>query len=499
MAVSFNTIPENIRSPLFYAEVDNSMANSGANNLKALIIGQMTDGGTAQAGKPVLVTGDNQGKEYFGHGSMLALMNTALRNNNTVGEVWAIPLADPSGGSKASGTFTIKGTANEAGVIYAYVGANRVAVAVQQGDTASKAAIALATAINANTDLPMTAQADDGEDKSTVTVQAKNAGAYGNDFKIAVNYNGVAAGEVLPDGLAVEVSKVSGGAGVIDFEQVKTAMGDEEYDFIAFPYDDFALLGEFKLIMNDSTGRWSPTKQIFGHVYCAKRGAVDSLVTFGKSLNDQHLTVVAVEDAMLNHPAEILGAYVGKVYQAIQNDPARPLQSLELAGITAPAPGTRFTISEKQTLLTSGIATNSVGGGAVRIERAITTYQKNSFDSPDVSYLDSETLHTLAYIIRYLKSAITSKYPRHKLADDGTRFGAGQAIVTPSIIRGEICSLYTKLEVLGIVENFDEFKKALIVERSSTDPNRVNVQLPPDLVNGLRIFAVQVQFRLQFD
>ena len=132
------------------------------------------------------------------------------------------------------------------------------------------------------------------------------------------------------------------------------------------------------------------------------------------------------------------------------------------------------------------------------IERAITTYQVNSFGVADTSYLDSETLHTLAYIIRRLKSVITSKFARYKLADDGTKFGAGQAIVTPSIIKGEILAEYAKLEAEGIVENLDAFKKALIVERSAKDPNRINVLLPPDLVNQLRVFATLVQFRLQY-
>lgn len=58
MAISYNTIPENIKVPLFYAEVDNTQANTGANDLVALVIGQMTEG-TAEAGKPVLVSSDS--------------------------------------------------------------------------------------------------------------------------------------------------------------------------------------------------------------------------------------------------------------------------------------------------------------------------------------------------------------------------------------------------------------------------------------------------------
>ena len=44
---------------------------------------------------------------------------------------------------------------------------------------------------------------------------------------------------------------------------------------------------------------------------------------------------------------------------------------------------------------------------------------------------------------------VTSKYGRHKLANDGTRFGSGQAIVTPNVIRGELSAAYYALERLA--------------------------------------------------
>lgn len=94
---------------------------------------------------------------------------------------------------------------------------------------------------------------------------------------------------------------------------------------------------------------------------------------------------------------------------------------------------------------------------------------------------------------------ITSKYGRHKLANDGTRFGPGQAIVTPAVIRGELCATYRQLEREGIVENFELFQKYLIVERNANDPSRLDVLFPPDYVNQLRVFALLNQFRLQYN
>src|SRR5262249_56737113 len=100
---------------------------------------------------------------------------------------------------------------------------------------------------------------------------------------------------------------------------------------------------------------------------------------------------------------------------------------------------------------------------------------------------------------RNQRFAITTKFPRHKLADDGTRFGAGQAIVTPRIIKAELVAEYRIDEFNGLVENAQAFKDHLIVERDTNDPNRVNVLYPTDLINQLRVFAVLNQFRLQYD
>ena len=112
----------------------------------------------------------------------------------------------------------------------------------------------------------------------------------------------------------------------------------------------------------------------------------------------------------------------------------------------------------------------------------------------DASYLDVTTPATLGYIRYATRARITQKFPRHKLANDGTAFGPGQAIVTPGIIRAELLALFRELELQGLVEDFDQYKADLIVERNANDPNRIDVLSPPNLVNQLRVFAEQIQF-----
>lgn len=517
-SIAFNTIDPNIAVPLFYAEVDNSAANLFSQEQKTLLIGQMTEEGTAELNIPVLVTRLDQAREAFGNRSQLARMYEKYRKTDAFGEVYCLPLSggitaasedddDEDGdgetnstpvitfGSVASGTIVVDGSSDEAGTLFFRIAGQLVRCGVGKGDSLSAIAINLAASINANPYLPVQAYPSN----NVVTLTAVHAGDAGNEIKVFHNYSGAAGGESTPSGLTVTVNQLSGGSGSPDLDDAIAAMGDEPYDFIVCPFSDTNTLSALAEIMNDTSGRWSYLKQIYGHVYAARRDTLSGLVGFGGLRNDQHATVIGMEPMNPEPAPEFAAAYAARNAVFLRVDPARPTQTGELIGILATKPESRFLMEERQVLLTNGIATATVSsGGTVMVERAITTYQRNKYGDKDVSYLDSETMFTLTTILRRLRTLITSKYGRHKLANDDTRFGAGQAIVTPAIIRGELIAEYARMERLGLVENADLFAENLIVTRNADNANRVDVLFPPDLVNQLRIFALLNQFRLQY-
>ena len=76
-------------------------------------------------------------------------------------------------------------------------------------------------------------------------------------------------------------------------------------------------------------------------------------------------------------------------------------------------------------------------GGTVHLQRVITTYKVNAQGAEDISYLDVNTPLTLAYLRYDFRNYILRKYPCHKLANDGTRYGAGQAVITPKVGKAE--------------------------------------------------------------
>jgi phage tail sheath gpL-like len=587
MPISFSNIPANIKIPLYWVEVDPSMAGLPTLNLRALLVGTMlgpiqmvgtavvaaggaayvvgdritlangvvltvltvtagavatvaiTNAGSYPAGTPptnpqtqvstsgigtaatftltwipnvlgspagvvdipVAIGTQAQADDKFGPGSELARMFRSYFSNNFANEVWAGPVAQPVGAIAASGTLTVTSPPSAAGTIDLYIGGHHIPVNVGGTDTTAIVATAIAAAINLDVTLPVTAVVA----TNTVTLTCVFKGINGNDIRVETNYYGSVGGEEMPVGVALTYpanNRLAGGSGVPVFTNLIINLGEDEYEYVALPYTDSTSLQAWEIEYGFSdSGRWGWQRQHFGHIFSAKRDTYSNLVNFGLTRNNGVVSIMAFEMEAPTPMYEMCAAYAAKAQRALSNDPARPLQTLQLVKCL-PAPlHKRFDFVELNSLASSGLAIQKCWPGSAypMIAREQTTYQLNLYGFGDDAYELVTTLATLAKLLRNQRHAITSKFPRHKLADDGTRFGPGQAIVTPGIIKAELVAEYRMDMYNGLVENLNQFKKHLLVERDPNDPNRVNVLYPPDLINQLRIFAVLAQFRLQYD
>ena len=375
-----------------------------------------------------------------------------------------------------------------------------VAIVVGTTDTTANIATNLAAAINNNDALPVYAVAT--TNKCTIT--CKTPGVNGNDISVWLNYYGAIGGQELPPGLVVTLpanNMLSGGAGIPDYTAGIAALGEQQFEYVALANTDSNTLFMWEQEYGfGDTGRWGWMRQLYGHLFAAKRDTYSNLIIWGATQNSGVLSVMAVEPNAPSPTYEWACAYTAKAARALTNDPARPLQTLTLDSILPAKGNDRFNLPELNSLSGAGIATQQASLTNVsHIMRETTTYQLNLYGQSDDAYELVTTLATLAKLIRNQRQVITSKYPRYKLADDGTRFGVGQKIVTPKVITAELVAQYAIDEFNGLVENLQAFKDHLVVERDNQDPNRLNVLYPPDLVNQLRVFAVLAQFRLQYD
>ena len=485
MSIAFNKIPIDIRVPGQYIEFDNSRAVAGlpVQKHKILVLGQKLSSGTVAANTPKLVTSAELAKGYFGIGSMLANMFERLKAANNYTETWAIALDDNTSGVAAIKTITVSGNATEARTLNIYIAGRRVQASVVSGDNPTAVAGKIVTAINANSNLPVTAVNSAG----IAAMRAKHKGEAGNDIDVRLNYHG----EQTPAGLSFAIADHTDGSGNPDISTAIAAMAGEWYNTVIMPYTDTA---NWNALDAEMETRWGPLTQQEGQVFAAKTGTHAQIATFGNGKNSLHYTVMGAQDSP-TPPCEI-AAIVGAV-DAFETDPARPRQTLPLTGVMAPSSEDLYIQSERDLHLHDGISTFIVDqGGNVIIERLITTYQTNSFGLPDVSYLDITTPRTLAFLRFSVRARIGQKYGRHKLAADGTNYAPGQAIVTPRVIRGELISLFTEWERAGLTEGIEQFKTDLLVQRSDTDPSRIDAVIPPNVVNQFRVFAAAVQFRI---
>lgn len=490
MAISFNEVPSNIRVPFLYAEFDNAGAVQGPSLqlYRALLIGNKLAAGSEPELSPKLVTSKEQADALYGQGSVLSQQVAKFLEGNKFTELTCVALDDDGSAVKAAGSFQLAGVPTEAGVIYLWIGGSFVSVAVSTSSTPTTLIAALAAAITADADLPVTGVVNGG-DATILDLEAKNGGEFGDDIQVQHSY---ALGQSLPDGITATVVPMAGGAANPDISQVWTVLGDTQYILMSSPYLDAVNL---TAVETEFADRFGPIRQNDGYAVYAKRDTLNNLSSLGNTRNSQFTSIMLSES--INLPWEVSSAALAQIATAGQIDPARPFQTLALDGILPVQESERFTLEERNTLMYNGIASQRIDdGGLVRVERVITTYKTNAVGANDISYLDLNTLLTLSYLRFDFRTYFLTKYPRHKLANDGTRFGAGQAIMTPKIGKAEAIAKFRQWEELGLVENIDQFKEDLIVERNAQDPNRLDFLLPPDVINQMRVFAVKIAFLL---
>jgi phage tail sheath gpL-like len=630
MPIAFSNIPAGWRVPLYWVEIDPSMAGLGQPRQPALLAGTMLTTGTAPPDIARPIATQSQADDAFGMGSELARMFQAFFANNFADEVWGVGVAEAPLAIAATAPLIVNAAPTDAGTIHLYIGADHVPVNVGATDTEEEIADAIVEAINDAEWLPITASTavtpplnlaspgltgapesgvavnvtngtwtgnpaptftytwqSDGTDiageagqsytlqdadigneitatviatnsqapggvpavsnpigpveaappplaapvntdppvlaetaaqipgrrgratprlaPSTVTLTCKWKGFSGNEIVISLNYAGAIGGEILPPGLDIilpPTGMLAGGVGVPSFTNAISNLGETAVEYLAMPYTDNASLNAWEQEFGFSdSGRWGWMRQLYGGIYSARRGSYADLIAFGSSRNGAQTSVMGFEITSPSPAFEWAAAYCAKAQRALTNDPARPLQTLMLEGVLLAPPDGRFIKSEINLLATYGVATQLPSADNVHpmISRETTMYQLNLYGFADDAYELVTTLSTLAALLRNQRQIITTKYARCKLANDGTRFGPGQRVATPGIIKAELVSQYRIDMFNGLVEDIRNFKLHLLVERDTNNPNRLNVLYPPDLINQLRIFAVVAQFRLQYN
>ena len=470
-SISLDNIPSSIRKPGKYFEFNSKLAVNTlpANLQKVLIIAGKTSAGSVAQKIPTRVYSESDAKAFFGSGSQAHLMAKAAIQAYPYINLTVVGLDDAGGGVAATGKYRFTARPTSSGSVTLWIGNQTVTVAVDSTNFIATMASALNTQIGKQPNLPITAAFDA---HSTITLTAKCKGTQGNNIPLTY--------ETTATAVAATVTAMASGATDPEPNDALTAVQGEQYNIIAFPWNDSTNIAKLKTHLDFVSG---PLEQRPSVAFYGNTGTLNTATVLSALVNHPRITGVLLRNTK-SQPVELAAAFAA--VRASEEDPARPLNTLQLIGINAPAVQDRLTRTEQETCLNSGITPIEVGpGDRVQVVRWITTYTVDAQSIPDIAFLDGTTISTLDYVRDAIRQRLSLRFPREKLSQK-----------TPPRVRAEIIDVLKRLESLEIIENVDANLDGVVVERDSQDPNRLDAKIPADVVNGLHVIAGRIDLIL---
>lgn len=468
--IAFEQIGASIRKPGAYAEFNTKLAvrTLPGNLQKTLILGQRMAAGTVLAGVATDVFSDTDAATYFGQGSLAHLMVKAALQANPYLSLQVIAMDDAGAGIAATKTVTLTGPATSAGVLTIAVGDDLVQIAIGSGDASTAIATALNAQFAAQPDLPFTA----GVVGSVVTLTAKNKGAVANGI--------VCSSSVTAAGVTAVVAAGTAGATDPTLSTTLALIFSAGHNILISPYSDTTSLASLRDHL-DNCGNGIEKRGAFATV--AFTGTLSQATTAMKAVNPKRITGILVPNTTT--PAYELAAAYGAV-AAFEEDPAMLLNTLPLAGVSAPPIASWLGRTEQENCLYNGVTPTEVGpGNVVQIVRAVTGYVVDANNTPDPALLDLTTIRTMDYTRKAIVDRERLRFPRAKKSKR-----------VKAQLREEVLDVLYKLEELEILENVAENEDGVLVEDDLQDPNRLDTRIPADVVNGLHVIANRIDLLL---
>jgi phage tail sheath gpL-like len=331
-----------------------------------------------------------------GYGFMLHRLAKAAFKPGTV-ETWIIPqLEGGSDPDQATGQIDLTASAGvQSGTIACYIAGDRVAISISANDTPTEIGAALATAINNDDDLPVTAVNAIG----VVTLTSKSGGEFGNDISIAFN---LSSGEELPTGVVASVTDMSGGSGVPDIQDALNALGtgdgqnDDFFTNLIHGYgNDTATLdaiSEYNGVGNTFVGNYKkeiarPFRSLIGDVTPGFAGLAAALAFADLRKNDRTNGLICVPGSE-SHPQEIAAQQAGLMAVTNSTRAEEGYIDKELSDVWPGDVSDRWTndYDNRDQAVRCGVSTTFAKNGVVTAQNIITFYRPTTVQPESNGY-----------------------------------------------------------------------------------------------------------------
>lgn len=305
-----------------------------------VLIGNKTSAGSATADTELheIFPNTDFGAK-FGARSELAWMIRMAQKVPGV-RIKAIACAEASGGTAATLTITITGTASSNGTLRFYLATRTINVVVPAGTTAADTAALVQAAFAADPEIPVTGAVVG----AVVTLTVANVGVRGNDWVLyfdplekpgttAVALAGSAAANPGQNGVVGAKFGATLGAGTDNLTNALATLAGQSCFTIAAANNDTSTNAALLKTYND--GKAAVGNQVFEHIVLGFTGSYANAKTLARTTLNKHRLQVAWQRGGEAHPAMLAAAMAALRTQKEQLHPNRRFNGDVLAGIPA--------------------------------------------------------------------------------------------------------------------------------------------------------------------
>jgi phage tail sheath gpL-like len=386
----------------------------------------------------------------------------------------------------ATGTLAYTGTATADGTVAIAIAGRRITASISDGDDATAVGQAVADAINAKSDLPVTASNSTG----TVTVTVDWGGESGNQLTLESNPQ---AGDTMPAGVTVTTTDIGdqqAGASNPSLDTALGNLGDTWYTEIVCPYLDSTSIDS---VISEGVTRNGPG---VNRMFAAFLGYTDTNSNFQTELgnhNSEWITFVPVHGSVT--PAMEIAAVAAGVFARVQQaTPGRPVKNQILPGVKPDAANGLTYSTRNTTVLAGGSYTENTEGGQVRIGDLVTTRTTTDAGADTDAWrftIIIPNLQTKRYQVEQ-----TYKLPPFDQAvvvANGSPPGPSYA-VTPNTVKTQAVQLVENWGTLGISTDIETITENIVANIDGSNPGRINLLIPDTPSAGLRILAAKLEW-----
>lgn len=458
---------------------------------RIVVIGQGNSANTFPFTK-VQVTSALEVGQVFGFGSPLyeSVIRLFPINGSGVGLIPVTVIPVDAGGSAvvATGTITATGTATAQ-----FTGRVRVGgilspeFVIVDTDTATLVGDAIAAAINAELDMPVTAVNVAG----VVTLTAKWLGSTGNDIKFELVDTSVTSG------VTFVLVAMSSGAISPDVTTALDQIGSIWETLVvnaAAPYTDTTTLDAFASFFE---ARWDPLVKTPGNVvtgtFETDRATLQSA---GDARRTDRSNILANMPGCKNTPWAMAAREVAELALSADFDPARDFGSLPLTDLIPGTDAEQFEYVDLNLLVSAGISTTTVRDGVITISDTVTFYHPTGDQLP--AYRFFKTIVKLQQLLFNLK--IEFEMPEWDgaplLPDDSPT--TNPSARKPKTAVAAVNAIIDALALDAILSDPATAKAQTVAQISATDPDRLDISLTVQVSGNSNKISIDQNFGFFF-